>query len=87
MLSVCPPPGAGGYPSQVPSPFDRLWSQVLSKGVPPVSGPVSLPGGSPVSGPMSLLGGTPVLSQVLLWGSPVTGVPHGDAGTPSKISI
>ena len=33
MFLVCSPRG-GGYPSQVPSPFPRLWSRVLFKGVP-----------------------------------------------------
>ena len=60
MFSVSSPPkGGGGYPSQVPSLFRRLWSQVLS-GV----------RGTPLSGPMSLLGipqscpgSTPVLAE------------------------
>ena len=79
MFSVCLSPE--GYLSQVPSPFPRLWSQVLS-------------GGTPVSGPMSLLGGYPNLwSHVLsgvpqslvpcpFWGYPRAGVPPARTGVP-----
>ena len=67
MFSVCSPEGGGGYPSQVPSPFPRLWSQVLSGRVSQSLFPC------PFQGP----------ARAMEWGTSRTGVSPSRTGVPS----